>query len=1086
MAYPHPFFDLSSTYLPQSIKSLFRWLRHYFLTNGFFNTVVSKLAEYPITNLVFEAKSPETARKWSEYFEDHLRYRLFQVEVGLDYFVYGNAFVSVRHPFVKFLTCKYCKHSASARSIREKWTFTGFDFRLTCPACGQIGPAEVRDQSTPSAGGVRLFRWSPEEVTVQYNPFSGTKTYYFDVPAHLRNDIILGRRHIVEEIPQAFIEAARKGHAVILPSESVYHMARPSISGFDRGWGIPLLLPVLKEGFQMQVLKKANECLAPDTLLDTPRGLVPAKDVQVGDALKDHLGGLTHVVARRNRPVETDQGQFAVEIAISGMRELSSTFSDNHPLYVLRRNQKRRRTDTQDRQPSSEMVEHPDLYDFVWLPAGEVQVGDYVGYPTYRKEEPQTLELGLLLADYPHTDTHVYSAVSEETAHLFEQGEHGAYVPHTSSGRTVKNHLKGGTAPKRIKRQMPVTEDLAYIAGWYLGDGSKGSRHLTFSMGPDDDGVDLEQALIEVTGVRPSRHPDPKSRGWRLDLCETLFAEVLSRWISGVAATKRIPQEIMEAPRGVVLKFLEGYLEADGHYSKSSDAVSVCCANQGLTYQVWQLLLSLGCISTLSSSESYATTITDALGRTSEVSAGRPVHHLTVSGQSGRRLRALLADQPAEEVKIGKSGFFFGEHFAGRVSSVERVDCPEVITFEVESPNTFCVAGMATHNCVLMEHLIPLRVLFPQPAAGSADPFTAVPLALWKEQVASEIGRFRWDPNYIPILPLPIGQQTIGGEGKALMLDQQIQALAEQIVVQIGVPKEIIFGGAGWTGTNVSMRSVENFFLGYLTEHHGLFRFICRQLCVALNWTEAEGRFKPFRMAEDLQRKQLLAQLAQTGKPISNTTLFGEFDLDVTDEAALIIRETPGIIEAQRAFQTASTKLANDMAALQGKAQAKMQQEMAAAQQPGAAPGEMGQPQAGQPADPSQMAAQAAQPAAPAAPAAGYAPSADEAFNATVGSPLSAKSQGVPISQVAQSYAQTLSSMPPEQAKVFLENIKNTMPEIYNMVVQLLAQMQAGAAGAQGAAPAAGGTPDALQLPATPGVNMTPMPEQRPPRRAGS
>ncbi len=647
LAYPHPFFDLSSTYLPQSIKSLFRWLRHYFLTNGFFNTVVSKLAEYPITNLVFEAKSPETARKWAEYFEDHLRYRLFQVEVGLDYFVYGNAFVSVRHPFVKFLTCKYCKHSASARSIREKWTFTGFDFRLTCPSCGQIGPAEVHDQSTPSPGGVRLFRWSPEEVTVQYNPFSGTKTYYFDVPAHLRNDIILGRRHIVEEIPQAFIEAARKGHAVILPSESVYHMARPSISGFDRGWGIPLLLPVLKEGFQMQVLKKANET-------------------------------------------------------------------------------------------------------------------------------------------------------------------------------------------------------------------------------------------------------------------------------------------------------------------------------------------------------------------------------------------------------------------------------------------------------VLMEHLIPLRVLFPQPAAGTADPFVAVPLQLWKEQVASEIGRFRWDPNYIPILPLPIGQQTIGGEGKALMLDQQIQALAEQIVVQIGVPKEIIFGGAGWTGTNVSMRSVENFFLGYLTEHHGLFRFICRQLCIALNWTEAEGRFKPFRMAEDLQRKQLLAQLAQTGKPISNTTLLGEFDLDVADETALIIRETPGIIEAQRVFQTASTKLGNDVAALQGKAQAKMQQEMAAAQQPGAAPGEVGQPQAGQPVDPAQAAAQAAQPSAGAAPAptAGYTPSADEVFNSTVTSPLGVKSQGIPLSQVAQGYAQTIASMPPEQAKVFLENIKNTLPEVYELVVQVLAQMQ-GAQGA-GAPSAQGGTPTSLQLPATPGVNMTPMPEKLPPRRAGS
>jgi hypothetical protein len=1066
MMYPHPFFDIASTWTPTSFRSLFRWLLHYFVANGFINVVISKLAEYPITDIEFEAESEELGCKWSSFFQQTLRYRLFQLETGLDYFIYGNVFVSVQHPFHKFLTCKNCQHTSTARQLKEHWTFTGNEFQLNCPKCTHRGAALVRDVTTPSPTGVRLRRWDPVQITIKYEEATGRKTYYYEIPAAIRSDIALGRKDIVSEIPQVFIDAVKKNMAVILPPEEVYHMARPAPSGFDKGWGVPLLLPVLRDGFQMQVLKKAHECVSPDTLLEVEGGrLLAAKDVEVGAWVRDHAGQLQRVVAKRSRPIVREDGEFATKLAISGMRSLPSVFSDNHPMLVLRRNGKKTRTDTKERQRSSVVQKHPDLYDFEWVNAGEVKVGDYIGYPVARVEKDQILDVAALVpVDWSRTAEYVYSASSQDTADAYE-----GRASSVQAKKLARRHAARGTSPKRIARQLPVDETLAYVAGWYLGDGSAGTRRIDFSMGPEDTGVELSESLQELTGATPTRSLDPRSRGWRLTLSETIFSEVLPRWIPGKARTKMIPQEIMDSPTEVVLSFLRGYLEADGYLDEKRSRVTVCCANQGLTYQLWKLCLSLGCIASLGHDTSTAAVIKDKRGKTQHLTGGRDRFHLAVTGESGRRLLALLKGEAALPVASGKSGFFFKGYYAGRVSTAEPDGCPEVLSFEVENSHTFCVPGMATHNTVLLEHLVPLRVIFPQPAAGTADPFTAVPLTLWKEHVAQELARFRWDPAYIPIMPLPIGQQSMGGDGKALMLDQQIQACAEMLVVQLGVPKEIIFGGASWSGTNVSMRSVENFFLGYMIEQMGLLNFVTNKIAVALQWPKPRARFAPFRMAEDMQRKQLVLGLKQMQAPMSWSTLFSEFGYNLKDELAKSEREARDVNASQLAIQKLQVKAQNDVAALQARGQAQAQQEMAAAAQPGAAPGEPGAAPAPAAADPGVAQPQATSPA--------LAPSGAQMFEAAVSSQARAGQafgQSVPLEDVARVYANTLLQSDPASQKSMLESLRQTSPELHQKVLQLLQELQG-----QQAAPAPS---TAAAVPGS--VDMRPMPEQRPPRRA--
>ena len=260
--YPSPFFDAAHTYLPKSIKSLFQWCRYYFLTNPLVNAVCYKMAAYPITELTFESEHRSVVDKYT-YVKDHVvRFKQFLVEGGLDYQCFGNGFFSIAYPFIKFLKCKKCGASEPARSLRQNYRWRDMKFLLTCPKCKHTADAKEVDVYQKNALGIRLIRWDPERITVDYVEEASTPRYYYRMSARTRSQIVLGKSHLVEDLPTAFLEAARKKMALVFGDGQLFHMKRPTIAGKDQGWGMPRILPVLKDAFYLQVLKKGQESIA--------------------------------------------------------------------------------------------------------------------------------------------------------------------------------------------------------------------------------------------------------------------------------------------------------------------------------------------------------------------------------------------------------------------------------------------------------------------------------------------------------------------------------------------------------------------------------------------------------------------------------------------------------------------------------------------------------------------------------------------------------------------------------------------------------------------------------------------------------
>ena len=258
--YPNPFFDIAQTYLPQSFKTMLRWCRFYFLTNPLINAVCTKMAEYPVTDLLFDTQNEPLKDRWENCFRSILNFKKFEVEAGLDYNVYGNAFISISYPFHKLLICKGCNFTT--RIEKQKYIFRSFKFVGECKRCKHHGEFNVRDHYIRSVRGIRLVRWNPEYVTVQHNEATGESRYYYTVPPTLANDVRTAKRYIIERLPQIFIEALRKNKQVLFSPDNIYHMKRPTIAQKDKGWGMPMILPVLKDTFYLQILRKAQEAIA--------------------------------------------------------------------------------------------------------------------------------------------------------------------------------------------------------------------------------------------------------------------------------------------------------------------------------------------------------------------------------------------------------------------------------------------------------------------------------------------------------------------------------------------------------------------------------------------------------------------------------------------------------------------------------------------------------------------------------------------------------------------------------------------------------------------------------------------------------
>ncbi len=258
--YPNPFFDLANNHIPSNIKSLFKYCHSFFHTDPFLSNVVRKVTEYPLTEILYDTEVDlATRKKYDKILHEKLNINTFLLEIGLDYHTYGNCFISMFAKKKRFLKIK----GQDAKPIdKVNYKFRNFEFYIKDPVTGDEVKAEVMDEAINSMEAIRMLRWNPENIDIDYNPITGESTYYYNIPNDVRKKITRGEKSMIEDTPMIFMDAIKNKKRIELDKKSFYHFKRPGLSESDMGWGKPMILAALKKIYYLQILQRGNEAIA--------------------------------------------------------------------------------------------------------------------------------------------------------------------------------------------------------------------------------------------------------------------------------------------------------------------------------------------------------------------------------------------------------------------------------------------------------------------------------------------------------------------------------------------------------------------------------------------------------------------------------------------------------------------------------------------------------------------------------------------------------------------------------------------------------------------------------------------------------
>jgi len=183
------------------------------------------------------------------------------------------------------------------------------------------------------------------------------------------------------------------------------------------------------------------------------------------------------------------------------------------------------------------------------------------------------------------------------------------------------------------------------------------------------------------------------------------------------------------------------------------------------------------------------------------------------------------------------------------------------------------------NEAIAAEHMTPMRVFFPQPQSSNGDPVVSMSLAGFVENMQDNLRKFKHDPNHQIVAPIPIGVNSIGGDGKNLLVAQELQLAEESILMSLGVSREMMSGTTNWTSSTIGLRMLKNSMDNYVRQIMGLVDWIFDKSSAFLGIERVPVTMTPFELTDDDFLKQLMPLLIQHGL-IDEITVMESVGLD--------------------------------------------------------------------------------------------------------------------------------------------------------------------------------------------------------------
>lgn len=304
---PNPFVTLSTKYYPTDIKQAFRIAWFIYKTNGSVRRAMYKMAEYPITDLIYAVegeeagddltkdrslfKSPkEIQDTYKHIFENILNIYDAMIGLNLDHILYGNAIPHLVTPWRRNLRCKVCadlwetrKKTAKSKKIGSEQeqgseldallqspddvanlTWNGQTFKGDCSKCGSK-QVEMASQDVPSDRyeDLRLIKMNIFQVDIEQAELSGATRFTYTPTRRTKEKIKKQDRWWLDHTPMKVLKACSAGQAIELNPSDIFHFKVPSPSReVGEEWGFPIIISCLQTIYFMAMLYRGMEAMA--------------------------------------------------------------------------------------------------------------------------------------------------------------------------------------------------------------------------------------------------------------------------------------------------------------------------------------------------------------------------------------------------------------------------------------------------------------------------------------------------------------------------------------------------------------------------------------------------------------------------------------------------------------------------------------------------------------------------------------------------------------------------------------------------------------------------------------------------------
>ena len=390
------------------------------------------------------------------------------------------------------------------------------------------------------------------------------------------------------------------------------------------------------------------ECLAAGSLVWTPRGQVPIKEIEPGDQVFAYDEEKDRFVVAPVRAAAQTGEKLTYEVRVGG-RTIRAT--DNHPFLAL----------VDERKPGRQRAR----YARRWKTLAELQPGDLVAVPRDLPEfgAPQRIP-----------------GVSRASGEVFGP--------------------------------MWTSRDLLWLVGYFLGDGSlqsSGRTHRVQFAVPAADvelRAEITRIVQELFGLRAIPGDDQRLVVNSLALVDW-FHEV---GLAGSAHTKHVPGWVYDTTLPERLSFLGGWVDADGYVRpETSGSVTLTSVNEPLIIQAKELAelcgLRTGGHWTWQQPHAHAPERTMTGHR-----LGISGDFERLDCRNPKRL-ARFGRRHYSHSSTSARGTTFRSHCTEhlgfeRIASITPYEVEPVWDVEVDGPHNFIADGLVVHNSEVVYHQI--------------------------------------------------------------------------------------------------------------------------------------------------------------------------------------------------------------------------------------------------------------------------------------------------------------------------------------------------------------------------------------------